>query len=311
MYVARKNSLRGLGSGGMSAPQQLPSGYQMVGFNPQAFDALRPQAYRTAMAKTSAGANDPANMPSIIMAPTYAPAPAPAPKITVSPQIITTTAVSPNLQQNFTPQVSPIFQQSSGSGNQGAGTTQNAPGGQSGAGGGAAAPGGNTPTTGQGINASDLLSILNAQAEQARLEREAAKSEQAARDRQLQEYNAQQLQLQRDSLTQQQAMEMQRQQQAAATEAQRQQELQRQAAAQAEAQRRADQAAQAAAVHMQYTGPSQVSTLPSTEKAPEMLPKPMQTPAPKNEYGVPIAGAVILIIVGAAMVARKKQRAKT
>lgn len=49
-----------------------------------------------------------------------------------------TTAVSPTIQQQFTPQISPVFQQSSGGGSQSASTQQIAPGGQSGQGGSAA-----------------------------------------------------------------------------------------------------------------------------------------------------------------------------
>lgn len=49
------------------------------------------------------------------------------------------TAVSPTIQQQFTPQISPVFQQSSGGGTQSASTQQIAPGGQSGQGGAASA----------------------------------------------------------------------------------------------------------------------------------------------------------------------------
>lgn len=117
-----------------------------------------------------------------------APAPAPAPNINVSPSI--TTAISPNLQQQFTPQVSPVFQQSSGSGGQSAGTTQQAGGGQSGGGGGAGAPGASVPTTGQGLTAADLLSVLNQQADQQRREREAAEAQAEQRRRDEQDYYA-------------------------------------------------------------------------------------------------------------------------
>lgn len=55
------------------------------------------------------------------------------------------TSVSPTIQQQFTPQISPVFQQSSGGGSQTASTQQIAPGGQSGKGGDATA----TPAGGE------------------------------------------------------------------------------------------------------------------------------------------------------------------
>lgn len=55
------------------------------------------------------------------------------------PQPTTATAISPTIQQQFTPQISPVFQQSSGGGSQTASTQQIAPGGQSGQGGAATA----------------------------------------------------------------------------------------------------------------------------------------------------------------------------
>jgi hypothetical protein len=66
-----------------------------------------------------------------------------------------TTAVSPTIQQQFTPQISPVFQQSSGGGSQTASTQQIAPGGQSGQGGSAAdAPNpAGTPNAGYGYTA--------------------------------------------------------------------------------------------------------------------------------------------------------------
>lgn len=54
------------------------------------------------------------------------PPPPPAPNINVN----VPTNISPNFQQSFTPQVSPVMQMSSGSGSQGAGTSQKADGGQ-------------------------------------------------------------------------------------------------------------------------------------------------------------------------------------
>ncbi len=57
----------------------------------------------------------------------------------------TTTAVSPTIQQSFTPNISPVFQQSSGGGSQSASTQQIAPGGQSGQGGSATGAPGQIP----------------------------------------------------------------------------------------------------------------------------------------------------------------------
>jgi hypothetical protein len=62
----------------------------------------------------------------------------------------TTTAVSPTIQQGFTPQISPVFQQSSGGGNQSASTQQIAPGGQSGQGGSASGAPGYMPASAGG-----------------------------------------------------------------------------------------------------------------------------------------------------------------
>jgi hypothetical protein len=206
-----------------------------------------------------------------------APAPAPAPKITVAPVI--TTAVSPNLQQQFTPQISPVFQQSSGSGGQSAGTTQEAGGGQSGAGGGSAGPGAAVPTTGTGMTSSDLLAILNAQAEQARLAREAQSASEAQRYREQQEYYAQQ-----------------RQQQDAAAVAQ--------AAQVADAANRAAAQQAAMAVHSQYTGPSPREAV--TDSAPTGAQFPAIAQPSKNRYTVPIAGVVILAVAAGVYMARKK-----
>lgn len=212
-----------------------------------------------------------------------APAPAPAPKITVAPVI--TTAVSPSLQQQFTPQVSPVFQQSSGSGGQSAGTTQQAGGGQSGAGGGSAAPGASAPTTGQGVTANDLLSILNAQAEQSRRDREAQQAEAAARQKEQQEFFANQM-----------AMQRQQQEQAA-----QQQAMER--AAQQQAMERAAQQQAAMAIHSQYTGP--VGPAPESAQSVSAQAPTIARPI-KKSYTVPIAGAVILTLAASIYLAKRK-----
>ena len=200
-------------------------------------------------------------------APAPAPAPPPAPIITVTPTI----TVSPNLQQQFTPQVSPIFQQSSGSGSQSADTTQHAGGPQSGAGGGAAGPGGSAPSSGGGLTSADLLAILNSQAEQARAERAAAAAEAEARRKEEREYLASE-----------------------------------QAAAQAAADKAAKQAAAAQAayaIHSQYTGPTSSGTV-----AP-VVPKstPIAQPS-KNRYIVPAAAVILLALTGVYIVNAKKSK---
>lgn len=223
-------------------------------------------------------------------------APPPAPSITVAPVI--TTAVSPNLQQQFTPQVSPVFQQSSGSGSQGAGTEQQAGGGQSGAGGGSAGPGASTPTTGQGVTATDLLAVLNAQAEQARRDREAASADQAARQREQQEYFASQL-----------AMQRQQQEATAAAEASRrlqaEEQARQQAAAQQAAEQRAAQQAAALAVHSQYTGPTSAPSVATVEPVMPTAQLPVAGPK-KDQYTVPITVAVILAIATGVYLTKKK-----
>lgn len=101
-----------------------------------------------------------------------APAPAPAPAPYVPPNIIVTTTASPTFQQAFTPQVSPVIQVSSGSGDQDGGTAQTADTPQT------AKGGGSSVSAGSGISADEVKDLLAQQANTQRIALEAERKRQ-------------------------------------------------------------------------------------------------------------------------------------
>lgn len=216
--------------------------------------------------------------------------PPPAPVINVAP----VTTVSPNIQTQVTPQISPVFQQSSGSGALTAGGASQQTGAQSGAGG--SAPGGSS--AGAGISAQELQKIL---AEQETLRQQA---DQRAREEQ-QRLLAQQA---ASAAAQQEQMLKTLADQDAAARAKLQEDMERarQEAAEAAA------AAAAAAPKVTQTpviipaGTPSPPIFDTAAPAPIAPAEPLKKPI--NVYMV--GGAVLLIIAGAVYYMGKKRKRK-
>ena len=132
------------------------------------------------MIATGAAKRDSSGNYSVMCAqPRPAPPPAPSAPAQQTQTFNPTITVSPNIQAQISPQISPGFIQSSGGGTQQTGATQSQPGGQSAQGG------------GSGITAADLQQILSQQeAQRAAADAQRRQEQQEALARQQAEYQA-------------------------------------------------------------------------------------------------------------------------
>jgi hypothetical protein len=193
-------------------------------------------------------------------------APAPAPVINVAP----VTTVSPNIQTQVSPQISPLFQQSSGSGALTAGGASQSAGGQTGQGGG----------SGGGMTAADVQRMM--------AEQEAIRASADARARQ-------------DAAAAQKAMLEQLAAQDAAARAEFAKQLEA-------AQKAAEGSASAQqTVYVPAGAPSPIIAEPSAAALPQIVtPEPLKKPI--NIYMV--GGVVLLVVAGTAYALSKKRRKK-
>lgn len=222
------------------------------------------------------------------------PAPRPPPPQQTVVNVAPVTTVSPNIQTQVTPQISPVFQQSSGSGSLTAGGASQQTGAQSGAGG--SAPGGSS--AGAGISAQELQKIL---AEQETLRQQA---DQRARDEQ-QRLLAQQA---ASAAAQQEQMLKTLADQDAAARARLQEDMEK-------ARKDAEAAAAAAAAAAPKVTQTPV-IIPAGTPSPPIFDTPAPAPiAPPEPLKKPInvymvGGAVLLIIAGTVYYLGKKRKRK-